>query len=113
MEPRCNYELQTSVDTNRVDMATALAVRSGLDPGKIVRTMGGEYTASWRDVDFILENVQSVFSPEYYGHIKRILTSGCPVVLKFEESLSNKLKLIKRGNQKSVLDNPDFVENYE
>ena len=71
-------------------MVTALAVRSDLDPGKIVRTMGGEYTASWRDVDFILENVQSVVSPEDYGHIKRILTSRCPSVLKFEEPLSNK-----------------------
>ena len=62
---------------------------------------------------FILENVQSVVSPEDYGRIKRILTSGCPSVLKFEEPLSNKLNMIKRGNQKSVLDNPDFVENYE
>ena len=75
LNPRCNYESQNSIDTNRVDMATALAVRSGLDPGKIVRSMAGEYTASWRDVDFILENVQSVVSPEDYGHIKRILTS--------------------------------------
>ena len=109
LQPRYNYELQNSIDMNRVDMATALAVRCGLDPGKIVRTLGGEYTASWRDVSYILENVKSVVSTEDYNHMKRILTSGCPSVLKFEEPLSNKLKMIERGNQKSVLDNPDGV----
>ena len=43
LKPRINYEDQNQIDMNRVDMATTLAVRSGLDPGKIVRTMGGEY----------------------------------------------------------------------
>ena len=92
LQPRYNYELQTSIDNKRVDMATALAIRCGFDPGKIVRTLGGEYTASWRDVTFILENVQPVVSSEDYDHIKKILTCGCPSVLKFEEPLSNKLK---------------------
>ena len=36
LKPRINYEDQNQIDMNRVDMATALAVRSGLDPGKIV-----------------------------------------------------------------------------
>lgn len=38
-------------------------------------TMGGEYTASWKDVDSILRNVQPVVSSEDYGHIKRILAT--------------------------------------
>ena len=41
LQPRYNYELQTSIDNKRVDMATALAIRCGFDPGKIVRTLGG------------------------------------------------------------------------
>ena len=32
-------------------MVTALAVKSGLDPGKIVRTMGGEYVGANRNVN--------------------------------------------------------------
>ena len=37
-DPRFDYENQNQIDTHRVDMATALAVRTGLDPVKIVQT---------------------------------------------------------------------------
>ena len=35
-KPRLNYQNQSSIDPHRVDMATALALRSGLDPGKLL-----------------------------------------------------------------------------
>ena len=57
-----------------------------------------------------MESVESVVSKEDYMHIKRILTTGCPSKLKFEESQENKLKMIQRGNQKSVLDHPEVIE---
>ena len=44
VEPRQDYDHQKSISMERVDMATALALRCGLDPGKIFRTFGGEYT---------------------------------------------------------------------
>ena len=44
VEPRHEYDHQQSIFMDRVDMATALALRCGLDPGKNVRTLGGEYT---------------------------------------------------------------------
>ena len=84
LEPRFNYQSQHSIDEHRVDMATALAVRSGLDPGKIVRTLGGEYTGAWRDVDKVLDAVSSVVSESDYAHIKRILMQGCPQSSLFE-----------------------------
>ena len=110
MEQRFNYESQTSIDINRVDRATALAIRSGLDPGRVVRTMGGYYTGAWRNVDAVLKNVPPVVTETDYQHIKRILTTRCPPVLKFEEPLVNKLKMMKRDNQKSVMDNPNLAE---
>ena len=81
-------------------MATALAVRCGLCPGKIVRTLRGEFIGASRNVKFILASVEDVVSKEDYLHIKRILTTGCPSKLKFDESQENKLKMIQRGNQK-------------
>ena len=45
-EPRLNFKNQGNVDRHRVDMATAAMVHFGLDPGKFVRWMGGEYTGS-------------------------------------------------------------------
>ena len=50
VEPRHEYNYQKSISMEEVDMATALALRCGLDPGKIVRTLGGEYTGEWRNV---------------------------------------------------------------
>ena len=38
---------------DRVDMATALTLKCGPDPGKIIRNLGGEYTGEWRNVEKI------------------------------------------------------------
>ena len=54
LEPRLNYQDQTKIDPHRVDMATSLLIISGLDPGKVVRILGGEYTGSWRNVAMAL-----------------------------------------------------------
>ena len=50
VEPRCDYDSQNSIPVGRVDMATALALRCCLDPGRIVRTLGREYTGEWRNI---------------------------------------------------------------
>ena len=49
-EHRLDYNNQQQISMKRVDMATALAIQCGLDPGKIVRTLGGEYTGEWRNI---------------------------------------------------------------
>ena len=41
VEPRPDYDDQKEVSVERVDMHTALALQCGLDPGQIVRTLGG------------------------------------------------------------------------
>ena len=110
LKPRLNYEDQDKIDIHRVDMATALAVRYGLCPGRIVRTLRGEFMGASRNVEFIFESVEDVVSKEDYLHIKRILTTGYPSKLKFDESQENRLKMIQRGNQKSLLDHPEVGE---
>ena len=109
LKPQFGYENQLAVDMNQVDMTTSLALRSGLDPGKLVRTLGSEHTGAWRNVDAIFHEIESVVNLEDYQHVKRILTKGCPSKLMFDEPRKNKLELTKRGNQKSVLDNPELV----
>ena len=76
LEPHFDYENQVAVDTNRVDMGTSLALRSGLDPGRVVRTLGGEYTGALRDFKTILHEIESVVNLEDYQHIKRMLIGG-------------------------------------
>ena len=45
-EPRRNYELQEKISQHRVDMASAAMVHFGLEIGKVIRYMSGEYTGS-------------------------------------------------------------------
>ena len=99
LEPRLDCESQTCIDMNIVYMGMALAIRSGLDPGKNVRTMNGEYIGAWRNVEKVLAAVAPVISDGEYQHIKQILTQGCPFELIFEEQESSKLQMLRRGNK--------------
>ena len=84
-------------------MAASLALRSRLDPGRVVRTLGDEYTGAWSDADTILHEVKWVVNLENYQYVKRMLTKGYPSKLMFGEPGKNKLKMNKRGNQKLLL----------
>ena len=63
-------------------MASAAIVHFGLDPGKFVRWMEGEYTGYHRDVKKTLIDVCPHITVEDYNHIERVLLDGCPVELK-------------------------------
>jgi hypothetical protein len=48
--PRYGYKDQGAIDSHRVEMASAAMIHFGLDPGKFVRWLSGEYTGQYRDV---------------------------------------------------------------
>ena len=56
-----------------------------------------------------LEAVKYVVSMSDYMHIERMLTSGCPHELNFEESMESKLKTMGRGNQKTFVQHSEQV----
>ncbi len=108
-KPRLNYyEQQQSIDPHRVEMASAAMVHLGMDPGKLVCFLGGEYTGERRDVRRILCSIHGHVSREDYNHIKWILLRGCPAKLKFTESNHSKVTMLRRGNQKSFNDKPGY-----
>ena len=80
---------------NRVGMAISLALISGLNLGRVVRTVGGEYTCAWRNIDTIMHEIKLVVNLEDYQHVKRMLTKDCPSKLMFKEPGKNKLEIIK------------------
>ncbi len=108
-EPQSNYKSQMQIDPHRVRMANAVMAHFGLDPGRFVRWMGGKYTGQHRDTHSTLAAVRGHVLADDYAQMKRILLDGCPAQLDFEEPLSNKIKMIKRGNSKSFNDNTDLV----
>ncbi len=46
-DPQLGYEQQDHIDPHQVKMASAAMVHFGLDPGKFVRYLSGEYTGQY------------------------------------------------------------------
>jgi hypothetical protein len=90
-------------------MVSAAMIHFGLDPGKLVRWLGGEYMGARRDVGHTLTEVRDHVSAEDFNHMKRILMYGSPSELTFDEPLANKSLMIKRGNSKSFNKNQALV----
>jgi hypothetical protein len=90
-------------------MASAATIYFGLDPGKFVRFLSGEYTGQYRNVQRTLDAVRDHVNTDNYSHVKRILMDGCPTQLTFKEPPSNKLEFISRGNSKNFTANPKLV----
>ena len=53
-------------------MASAAMIYFGLDPGKLVRWLGGEYAGKHRDVIHTLSEVKDHVSSDNFNHMKRI-----------------------------------------
>ena len=104
--PRLDFEKQQQLQEQRIDMATALFIHYGGDPGKLVRAMNHEYVLANLDRQAILKNVKEIASPEDYAHISRILLEGCPAEFGFDEPNHSRLKWFDRGNQPSYVNNP-------
>ena len=90
-------------------MASAAMIHFGLDPGKLVRWLGDEYTGARRDANRTLTAVRAHVSADDFSHMKRILMDGSPGKLTFDGPLANKSMMIQQGNSKSFNENQDLV----
>ena len=108
-DTRYDYEKQTKICPHRVEMASAAMVHFGMDPGKLVHWIGGEYIGGRCGVARILATVHGHISKDDYAHVKRILIDSCPVELKLDQPLLNKLTMIERGNSRTFNNNPNLV----
>ena len=93
-QPRLGYATQTEVSLERVDMMAAAMIHYGLDPGMLVRYLGGEYTGAYRDIKVLREKLMPHVPVDDMRQITRILTSGCPADFALEESAASKSLMI-------------------
>ena len=68
-EPQFNYDKQTELDQHMIDIAGALLIYYGCDPGQVVRWLNGEYTGAKRDITQILCSVKPYISDSDFEHI--------------------------------------------
>jgi hypothetical protein len=104
--PREGYAEQVHLDIDRIDMASALFIHYGGDPGKVVRALNQEYLLSSLDRKGILARVKGLVSEDDYWRMQRILFTGCPSHLVFEETNEERLQWFYKGNQKSYVQYP-------
>ena len=109
-DPVLDYASQTKIDPDRVQLMTACAVHYNLDIGLVVRYLGGEYTASWRNIPEILAAAEPYLSEEVHNHLHRVLTTGCPANFDWNEVASNKRRAIAIGNLPSVSQYEEVVQ---
>ena len=77
-KPQYNYESQTRISSSRVEMALSAMIHFGLDPGKLVRWLGGKFTGVRRNVNRTLTAVRDHVSTDDFHHMKRILLDESP-----------------------------------
>jgi len=106
-QPRLDYATQIKVSEERVDMMAAVMVRYGLNPGMLVRCLGGEYTGAYRDIDLLQRKLSPHVSSDEMGQIIRILTTGYPADLTLDEYAASKALMIKHGNQQNFVMNKE------
>ncbi len=108
-DPRLGKKQQDHIDPHCMEMASAAMIHFGLDPGKFVRFLSGEYTGQHWDVCRTLDAVQDHVTSDNYNHIKRTLLNGCLAQLTFNEPSSDKLEFISCGNSKSFVENLQLI----
>jgi hypothetical protein len=69
-DPHLGYKQQDHINPYHVEMASAAMIHFGLDPGKFVCFLLGEYASQHWDVHCTLDAIQDHVLSDYYGHIK-------------------------------------------
>jgi hypothetical protein len=77
-EPWYNCKQQDCIDTSQVEIVNEAMIHFGLDPGKFVCFLGGEYSGYSHNVQRTLSVVKDHISPEDLAHMKQILLDGHP-----------------------------------
>jgi hypothetical protein len=113
LEEDLNYAEQTEISRRTVYLMTACLVFYNLDYGLVLRFLGGEFTAEWRNVAAVLVAVAPYVTSEDLDHIARILDArdASPFEFTMHESNENKMAFLRHGNGRSVNENmPDVTK---
>jgi hypothetical protein len=69
-DPCMGYEQQDHIDPYCMEMASMAMIHFGLNPGKFVHFLSGEYTGQHWQVCCTLDAIRDHITSDNYGHIK-------------------------------------------
>ena len=104
-----NYEQQEEIPMGKVMCFTAAALHFDMHIPSVIRYVGGNYTADFRDVNEIVKQLEGKVDPKDIEDLKRVFTTGAPGRLVAESSKDNMLDYWRYGNHTSILKNIDKV----
>lgn len=111
LEEDLGYAERTEIDKHTVWMMTACLAHYKMDYGLVLRYLGGEFTAEWRNVKGVLLAVAPYVSEDDLKHVARILDAkeASPFEFAMQETEENKEAFIRHGNGRSVTQNMGAV----
>ena len=77
--------------------------------GAVIRYAGNNYTAEYRDVDTILQEIERAVSPDILEQCRRILKQGSPTKMQGDMSHKNYEAYRKYGNEPTIEQNMEKV----
>eukprot|EP00957_Ditylum_brightwellii_P098485 7503013-Ditylum_brightwellii.AAC.1 len=74
-----------------------------------IRYAGNNYTALYRDINWILNKIKSIVPPEIYDEVERVFKVGSPIKLVAASTRGNVLTYWRYGNHSTLEKNMDKV----
>ena len=103
-----NYQDQKAIDPNRVKLFLAALLHYELDIPTLIRYLGGNYTANYRNTNRTIQiSEDTKCPPKVISDLKKIFTLGCPMKMIASSSRKNFLDFLRYGNHKSIYQNLD------
>jgi hypothetical protein len=108
-EPNPHWSSQVNIAHNKVMAMMACLFHYDMDVSLLMRYLGTNYTASYRDVQRTVDTIKPHVDPYLIPHFIRVMTVGCPNYFNYESSRANSVKYWRAGNNKSIAQNLDKV----
>jgi len=103
------FEQQEKIPFPKVMCFAAALLHYDFHIPSVIRYAGNNYTASYRDIDWIMDQLRSVLSPHEFEELERVFKVGSPNKLVATSSRENFLTYWRYGNHSTLEKNMEKV----
>ena len=104
-----DYASQKEVSQDRIDMFMACLFHFDLSVANVMRFVGKNYTAGYRDVEAAVKKMRGLVDDDLLAMYVRVMTVGAPAHMVAESTRENALLHWRQGNHPSVSQHMDLV----
>lgn len=105
-----NYARQKEIPKERVKMFMACLFHFDLSVANVMRYVGNNYTAGYRDVYKMVDRMRGLVDEDLLDHFVRVMLVGAPAHFNAETSRENFLLHWREGNHPSVDLQPELMQ---